>query len=103
MMVFKILWYLDENHSEIKTMMGAGTLNIDETMLSVSHHLRTGMLRNLPNKERFEKAQDNIAITYQSSEPYNPSVNSDFTTLDKNETFAWADNWTEKMGKAFMK
>jgi len=81
---------LDPNHSEIKTLMGAGTVKIDETMLTEGHHayiiIRTGMLRNLPEKEMFaaaHKAQDNISITNNSAEPYVPAVNFDFSTLDK--------------------
>jgi hypothetical protein len=87
---FQNIMVLDVNHSEIKTLMGAGTVEIDETMLSEGRHafiiIRTGMLRDLPKKEMFEKAhkaQDNISITYNSSEPYKPSVKYDFATLDK--------------------
>lgn len=87
---FQNIMVLDPNHSEIKTLMGAGTVNIDESMLTEGHHayiiVRTGMLRDLPEKEMFaaaHKAQDNISITYNSSEPYVPAVNFDFTTLDK--------------------
>lgn len=87
---FQNIQVLDPNHSEIKTFMGDGTIKIDETMLTDGHHayiiLRTGLLRDLPEKEMMEKAhkaQDNISITYNSSEPYVPSVNYDFTTLDK--------------------
>jgi len=87
---FQNIMVLDVNHSEIKTLMGAGTVEIDETMLSEGRHafiiIRTGMLRDLPKKEMFEKAhkaQDNISITYKSSKPYEPSVKYDFTTLGK--------------------
>ena len=87
---FQNIMVLDINHNEIKTLMGAGTVEVDETMLSEGHHayiiIRTGMLRDLPEKEMFKKAhkaQDNIAITYKSSEPYTPSVKYDFSTLDK--------------------
>jgi hypothetical protein len=87
---FQNIMILDPNHSEIKTLMGAGTIKVDESMLTEGHHayiiIRTGMLRNLPEKEMFaaaHKAQDNISITYNSSEPYVPAVDYDFTTLDK--------------------
>jgi len=87
---FQNIQVVDINHSEIKTLMGPGTVTVDETMLSEGHHayilVRTGILRDLPKKEGMEKAhkaQDAISITYQSSEPYIPSVNYDFTTLDK--------------------
>lgn len=86
---FQNIMVLDPNHSEIKTLMGAGTLKIDETMLTDGHHayivIRTGLLRNLSKKEMFakaHKAQDNISITYNSSEPYVPSIKYDFTTLE---------------------
>ena len=86
---FQNILVLDPNHSEIVTLMGAGTVKIDESMLTEGHHayiiIRTGMLRDLPKQEMFaaaHKAQDNISITYKSSEPYIPSVNYDFATLD---------------------
>ena len=81
---------LDPNHSEIKTLTGYGTVKLDETMLTEGHHayiiIRTGLLRDLPEKEalaKAHKAQDNIAITYNSSEPYVPAVKFDFATLDQ--------------------
>ena len=81
---------LDPNHSEIATLTDAGTVKLDETMLTEGHHayiiIRTGLLRNLSRKDMFAaayKAQDNITITYHSSEPYMPAVNFDLTTLDK--------------------
>ncbi len=87
---FQNIMVLDPNHNEIKTLMGAGIIKINETMLSDGHHayiiIRTGVLRNLSEKNMFaqaHKAQDNISITYKSSEPYLPSVNYDFATLDK--------------------
>lgn len=87
---FQNILVLDPNHSEIATQMGAGTVKIDETMLTEGHHayviIRTGLLRNLPKKQMFDaahKAQDNIAITYHSSEPYKPAVKFDLSTLDK--------------------
>jgi len=86
---FQNIQVVDINHSEIKTLMGPGTVTIDETMLSEGQHayvlVRTGILRDLPKKEGMEKAhkaQDAISITYKSSEPYVPSVNYDFSTLD---------------------
>jgi len=87
---FQNIMVLDINHSEIATLMGAGTVKVDETMLTEGHHayviIRTGLLRDLPEKEMFEKAhkaQDAISITYKSSEPFVPPVNYDFTTLDE--------------------
>jgi len=87
---FQNIMVLDPNHSEVKTLMGAGTLKIDESMLTEGHHayiiIRTGLLRELSKKEMFKKAhqaQNNITITFNSSEPYIPSVKYDFSTLDK--------------------
>jgi hypothetical protein len=87
---FQNIEVLDPNHSEIKTLMGEGTVHIDESMLTEGHHVyiivRTGLLRDLPKKEMFAKAhqaQDNISITYKSSEPFVSSVKYDFATLDK--------------------
>jgi hypothetical protein len=87
---YQNIMVLDPNHSEITTLTGHGTIKLDETMLTDGHHafiiVRTGLLRDLPEKERFakaHKAQDNISITYHSSEPYIPSVNYDLSTLDK--------------------
>ena len=86
---YQNIMVLDPNHSEIATLTGHGTLKIDESMLTEGHHafiiVRTGLQRDLTEKEMFakaHKAQDNISITYNSSEPYIPSVNYDFTTLD---------------------
>ena len=87
---FQNIQVLDPNHSEIKTLMGPGTVKVDETMLTEGHHayilVRTGLLRELPDSESYpkaHKAQDNISITYNSSEPYVPAVKYDFTTLGK--------------------
>ena len=87
---FQNILVLDINHSEIATLTGAGTVKVDETMLTEGHHayiiIRTGLLRDLTKEEMFakaHKAQDNISITYNSSEPYIPSVNYDFKTLDE--------------------
>ena len=87
---FQNIQVLDPNHSEIKTLMGAGTVKVDASELTEGHHayilIRTGLIRSLPEKEAFEKAykaQDNISITYNSSEPYVPAVEYDFSTLDK--------------------
>jgi hypothetical protein len=59
-------------------------------MLTEGQHayiiVRTGLLRDLPEKEmraKAHKAQDNISITYNSSEPYVPSVEYDLSTLGK--------------------
>ena len=87
---FQNIMVLDPNHSESVTLMGAGTVKVDESMMTEGHHayvlIRTGLLRELPEKEMMAKAhaaQDNISITYHSSEPYVPAVNFDYTTLDK--------------------
>ena len=87
---FQNIQVLDINHSEIKTLMGSGTVKVDETMLSEGRHayvlVRTGLLRNLPEEEGFKKAhkaQDAISITYKSSEPWTPPVKYDFSTLGK--------------------
>jgi hypothetical protein len=87
---YQNIMVLDPNHSEIATLTGHGTIKLDETMLTDGHHafiiIRTGLLRDLPKKEMFaraHKAQDNISITYNSSEPYVPSVNYDLSTLNK--------------------
>ena len=81
---------LDPNHSEVAALTGAGTVRLDESMLTEGHHayviVRTGLLRDLPEKEmyaRAHRAQDNISITYHSSEPYVPAVDYDLATLDK--------------------
>jgi len=80
---------LDVNHSQIATLTGHGTLIVDEAMLTEGHHVyvivRTGLLRNLPEKEMMakgHKAQDNISVSFKSSEPFVASVNYDFSTLD---------------------
>ncbi|SFV61253.1 hypothetical protein MNB_SV-10-1146 [hydrothermal vent metagenome] len=87
---FQNILVLDPNHSQVASITGAGTIKLDESMLTVGHHayiiVRTGLLRNLPKEEMMKKAheaQDNISITYHSSEPYVPSVNYDFSTMDK--------------------
>ncbi len=87
---YQNIMVLDPNHSEIKTLTGYGTVKLDETMLTEGHHayiiVRTGLLRDLPEKEAFTKAhksQDNISITYKSSEAYVPAVKYDLATLGK--------------------
>jgi len=87
---YQNIMVLDPNHSEIKTLTGYGTVKLDESMLTEGHHayiiVRTGLLRDLPEKEAFakaHKAQDNISITFKSSEPFVPAVKYDFATLDK--------------------
>ena len=87
---YQNIMVLDPNHSEIATLTGSGTIKLDETMLTDGHHafviVRTGLLRDLSKKEMFHrahKAQDNISITYNSSQSYTPSVNYDFTTLNQ--------------------
>lgn len=88
---------LDINHSQIATLTGAGTIEVDETMLTEGQHayiiIRSGLLRDLPEDEMMEKgyaAQDGISITYNSSDPYVPSVDYDLNTIDavKYEIFA---------------
>jgi hypothetical protein len=80
---------LDNNHSQIMALTGAGTLEVDETMLTEGQHayiiIRTGLLRELSDEEMMEKAheaQDNISITYNSSEAFVPSVDYDLSTID---------------------
>ena len=87
---FQNIMVLDTKHNEIKTLMGEGTVKVDETMLTEGQHafiiVRTGLDRTLPEKEMFDKAykaQDNISITYKSSEPFVPVTKFDFSTLDK--------------------
>jgi len=96
---------LDINHSQIATLDGAGTVKVDEKMLTEGQHVyvivRTGLLRNLPEDEmmkRAYKAQDNISITYHSSEPFVPSVKYDFDTMDavKYKLFAVVAEHPEK-------
>jgi hypothetical protein len=81
---------LDINHSQIASLSGSGTLAVDESMLTEGHHayviVRTGLIRKLSEKKMFDKAhkaQDKISISVHSSEPFVPSVNYDFSTLDK--------------------
>ncbi len=81
---------IDINHSQIASLTGDGTLKVDESMLTEGHHayviVRTGLLRGLPEKKMMEeahKAQDNISISFSSSEPFVPSVNYDYASLDE--------------------
>ncbi len=81
---------LDINHSQIASLNGSGTLKINESMLTKGQHayviIRTGLLRKLSEKEMFakaHKAQDNISIAVNSSEPFEPSIKYDFNTLDQ--------------------
>jgi hypothetical protein len=69
--------------------MGAGEIQLDKSMLTEGQHIymivRTGLLRNLDEKEMFQKgrdAQGKITITAKSNEPFVPSVNYDFSSLD---------------------
>jgi hypothetical protein len=80
---------IDVNHSQIASLTGHGTLKVDETMLTEGQHVyvivRTGLIRNLPEKEmmaKAHKAQDDVSVTFKSSEPFVPSVKYDFATLD---------------------
>jgi len=86
---FQNINVIDVHHSQIATLTGAGTLKVDETMLTEGQHVyvivRTGLLRKLPKAEMMAKghqAQDEISITFKSSEPFVPSVDYDFATLD---------------------
>jgi hypothetical protein len=81
---------IDEQHSQIASLTGAGTLKVDESMLTMGHHVyvivRTGLIRKLKEKEmmaKAHKAQDNVSITYNASTPFVPAVDYDFSTLDK--------------------
>jgi len=58
---------LDINHSQIASLTGLGTLKVDESMLTEGQHVyvivRTGLLRDLSEKEmmaKAHKAQDKI-------------------------------------------
>jgi len=80
---------IDVNHSQIASLTGHGTLKVDETMLTEGQHVyvivRTGLLRGLPEKDMMakgHKAQDNISVSFKSSEPFVASVKYDFSTLD---------------------
>jgi len=80
---------LDIQHSQIASLTGTGTIKVNESMLSEGEHvyviIRTGLLRHLPKQEMMKKAyeaQDNISITYNSSKPFIPSINYDYSTLD---------------------
>jgi len=80
---------VDINHSQIASLTGHGRLKIDESMLTEGQHVyvivRTGLLRDLSEKEmmaKAHKAQDNISIDFKSSEPFISSVNYDHATLD---------------------
>jgi len=81
---------LDINHSQIAILNGAGTLKVDESMLTEGQHayviVRTGLLRTLSEKEMLDKAhkaQDKISIKTKSSASFKPSVSYDYETLDK--------------------
>jgi hypothetical protein len=80
---------IDVNHSQIASLTGHGTIKLDESMLTEGHHVyvivRTGLLRKLSEKKmmaKAHKAQDNVSVSFKSSEPFVPSVNYDFSTLD---------------------
>ena len=80
---------IDINHSQVASLTGDGVLKIDESMLSEGHHayviVRTGLLRDLSEKNMMaeaHKAQDNISISVNSSEPFVPSVNYDYESLE---------------------
>ena len=86
---YQNLMFLDINHSEIATLVGAGKVTLDESMLTEGQHvyliIRTGLLRKLDEKEMYKKARDaqaNITISAHSSEPFVPSVQYDFESLD---------------------
>jgi len=86
---FQNINVIDVNHSQIASLTGHGTLKVDETMLTEGQHVyvivRTGLLRDLSEKDmmaKSHKAQDNISVSFKSSEPFVPSVKYDFSTLD---------------------
>jgi hypothetical protein len=86
---FQNIMILDINHSEIATLMGSGEIQLDESMLTEGQHVymivRTGLLRNLDKKEMLKRGQDaqsKITITAKSNEPFTPTVNYDFASLD---------------------
>ncbi len=86
---FQNINVLDINHAQIASLTGHGTLKVDESMLTEGQHVyvivRTGLLRDLPKAEMMAKAhnaQDDISISFKSSEPFVPSVKYDFSTLD---------------------
>jgi hypothetical protein len=86
---FQNIDVLDINHSAIASLTGHGTLEIDESMLTEGHYVyvlvRTGLLRSLPETEMMaeaHKAQDNISLAFKSSEPFVPSVNYDYESLE---------------------
>jgi hypothetical protein len=86
---FQNINVIDINHSQIASLTGHGTLKLDESMLTEGQHayviVRTGLIRSLPEKEMMAKAyaaQDNISISFKSSEPFVPSVKYDFSTMD---------------------
>ncbi|MEA1889670.1 MAG: DUF1214 domain-containing protein [Pseudomonadota bacterium] len=86
---FQNINVIDVNHSQIASLTGHGTLKVDETMLTEGQHVyvivRTGLLRKLSDKDmmaKAHKAQDNISIAFKSSEPFVPTVNYDYSSLD---------------------
>jgi len=86
---FQNINVIDINHSQIATLTGHGSLKVDESMLTEGQHVyvivRTGLLRNLPEKEmmaKAHKAQDNISIETKSSSAFVPSINYDYASLD---------------------
>jgi len=87
---FQNINVIDINHSQIASLTGSGTVSIDESMLTEGHHVyvivRTGLLRDLPVEEmmaKAHKAQDEVKVTFHSSEDFVPKVKYDFSTLDK--------------------
>jgi len=80
---------LDENHQQIKELNGEGTMELTQDMLSAGQHgyiiIRTGFVKGLSKEEQLKKAheaQDAIKFTAKSNDPYVPSVDYDFSTLD---------------------
>lgn len=80
---------LDEDHQQIATLNGKGTMKITKDMLSSGQHayiiIRTGFVADIPRAEQMKQAhlaQDGISFTANSNDPYVPSVKYDYTTMD---------------------
>ena len=88
---FQNINVLDENHVQIATLTGAGTVKVSEKDLSTGQHafvlVRTGLLRHMKDKDAMMKkvfeAQDNVSVTTSSNDPYVPKVTYSQKSLDK--------------------
>jgi len=88
---FQNINVLDENHVQIATLTGPGTVNVSEKDLSTGQHayvlIRTGLLRKMKDKEAMMKkafdAQDNISVTTKSNDKYIPKNTYNQESLDK--------------------